>query len=118
MRKEFLLVLLGVSIGANAVFGASLLMKSDQLPTAYGGDSVTTGLFSTGTTRMGQAEKEAFWVFSHADLKLAVYELSGLGLTVHAVRDLQFDFKPRMFGKQTPTVEQMENDTKGPKEPK
>ena len=57
MRKELLLVLLGVSIGANAVFGESAgPYRADW----FGSESPTVGLYSTGTTKAGRGEAEAF----------------------------------------------------------
>lgn len=94
-KQGFLVLILGIMIGANVVMGAWVVsLWNKPMQTALGATADTNGNISIGTGRLqSRGESDALYIYDHESKKIAVYVSSGNRFELLAVRDTTHDWK-------------------------
>ncbi len=104
-RSEALL--LAVFGGVMTMLGVLLSGALTQPALAGTADS---GAGVVAVTGLASSNQEVLYVFDREAQRLAVYKIDASNrLTLVAARETTFDFKPREFGKQEPSVRELKD---------
>ena len=105
-KHGFLMLLLGVALGANFVMGAWLVANSLSPHVASGATVDTQGGYTLATGRIqGGGEADVLYVWNHETMKLGIYMMRNRSLEVLAIRNCSSDFDVDGFilrGEQNP----------------